>query len=176
MTHLAGLAESDLIAIDGKTPRRSYDRADGKTAPHMVSAWCRANPLTLGQLATDQKSNEITAIPKLLKLLDLEETVVTIDAMGTQKGIARQITERGGDYLPLSVKWHIRRGGGNQETLCWDVALFLDEGIRSGFRHTPPHPRPPHRAGRGRNREGLDRAPLLHQQLERQRGQAGCWT
>jgi len=129
MTHLAGLAESDLIAVDGKTLRRSDDPADGKAALQMVSAWCRANRLVLGQLATDEKSNEITAIPQLLRLLDLEGTVVTIDAMGTQKEIARQILDQGGDYL-LPVKE-------NQPTLCRDVTLFFDDAIRRGFPHTP---------------------------------------
>lgn len=129
ITHLAGLAESDLIAIDGKTLRRSYDPADGKAALHMVSAWYRANRLVLGQLATDQKSNEITAIPQLLKPLDVDGAVVTIDAIGMQKEIARQIIEQNGDYL-LPVKE-------NQRNLCRDVTLFFDDAIRDDFRHAP---------------------------------------
>jgi predicted transposase YbfD/YdcC len=117
ITHLADLTESKLISVDGKTLRRSYDPADGKAALHMVSAWCQANRLVLGQVATDQKSNEITAIPRLLRLLDLEGAVVTIDAMGTQKQIVRQIVEQGGDYL-LPVKE-------NQPALYRDVTLFF---------------------------------------------------
>lgn len=128
ITHLAELARSDLIAIDGKTLRHSYDPADGKAALHMVSAWCRANRLVLGQVATDLKSNAITAIPQLLRLLDLEGAVVTIDAMGTQRDIARQIVEQGGDYL-LPVKE-------NQPALYRDVTLFFADALASGFAGT----------------------------------------
>src|SRR6516165_8219300 len=92
-----------LIAIDGKTIRGSYDRRDGKAAIHMVSAWASENKLSLGQVVVDQKSNEITAIPELLDLLDVSGAVVTIDAMGCQKEIAAKIRERGGDYV-LAVK------------------------------------------------------------------------
>jgi predicted transposase YbfD/YdcC len=91
------------IAIDGKTQRGSHDRGKGKAALHLVSAWAVQNHLILGQEAVDQKSNEITAIPKLLELLDLEGALVTIDAMGCQKEIAEQIVEQGGDYI-LAVK------------------------------------------------------------------------
>lgn len=119
--HLADLADSELIAVDGKTLRRSYDPADGQAALHMVSAWCPAHRLVLGQVATDQKSNEITAIPQLLKLLDLEGAVVTIDAIGTQKEIARQIIAQGGDYL-LPVKE-------NQPSLWRDVTLFFENAL-----------------------------------------------
>ena len=92
-----------LIAIDGKTLRGSYERRDGKAAIHMVSAWATENKLSLGQVVVDQKSNEITAIPELLRLLDVTGAVVTIDAMGCQKEIAATIRERGGDYA-LAVK------------------------------------------------------------------------
>jgi len=91
------------IAIDGKTVRRSHDRRSLKAALHLVSAWSVANRLVLGQQATDVKSNEITAIPQLLKLLDLQGAIVTIDAMGCQREIARQIVDGGGDYV-LAVK------------------------------------------------------------------------
>ena len=80
-----------MIAIDGKTLRRSFDRANKKAAIHMVSAWASANAFCFGQLTPEAKSNEITMIPKLLKLLDLEQTTVTFDAMCCQKEIARQI-------------------------------------------------------------------------------------
>lgn len=108
------------IAIDGKTVRRSHDRKAGKAALHLVSAWATANRLTLGQVAVSDKSNEITAIPELLELLDLSGAIVTIDAMGCQKEIARQI--RGGDgHYVLAVK-------NNQERLYADVeASFATE-------------------------------------------------
>ncbi len=98
-----------MIAIDGKTLRRSFDAASGKAAIHMVSAWATANHISLGQVATDAKSNEITAIPKLLEILDISGALVTIDAMGCQTEIARKILDGGGDYV-LAVK-------GNQPTL-----------------------------------------------------------
>src|SRR6478609_2548609 len=83
--------ERQVIAIDGKTLRRSFDRAEGKSAPHMVHAWAVANHLLLGQVAVDEKSNEITAIPVLRKALEISGAIVTIDAMGCQKDIARTI-------------------------------------------------------------------------------------
>jgi predicted transposase YbfD/YdcC len=91
------------VAIDGKTLRRSFDNAAGKSALHLVSAWSVENHLTLGQQAVDGKSNEIRAIPELLRLLELNGAVVTIDAMGCQKEIADQIIEAGGEYI-LAVK------------------------------------------------------------------------
>ncbi len=101
------------IAIDGKTLRRSHDRGLGKAGLHLVSAWATANHLTLGQVAVDDKSNEITAIPQLLELLDLAGAIVTIDAMGCQKEIARRVRDGGGHYV-LAVK-------GNQDRLLEDV-------------------------------------------------------
>ena len=112
---------SRLIAIDGKTLRRSFDSAAGKEAIHLVSAWCQENHLVLGQVATAAKSNEITAIPKLLKLLDLNGAVVSIDAMGCQKTIARAIVAGGGDYL-LQVKQ-------NQPELHESLKLLFAEGL-----------------------------------------------
>jgi predicted transposase YbfD/YdcC len=91
------------IAIDGKTLRRSHDRGQGQAALHLISAWAVEGHLTLGQLAVDGKSNEITAIPKLLEVLDVEGALVTIDAMGCQKEIAGKIVDQGGDYV-LTVK------------------------------------------------------------------------
>jgi predicted transposase YbfD/YdcC len=91
------------IAIDGKTLRGSFDRAAGKNPLHLVSAWACEARLTLGQIATDSKSNEITAIPLLLELLDLKGATVTIDAMGCQKDIAQKIVQGKGDYL-LALK------------------------------------------------------------------------
>src|SRR5207245_10234475 len=92
-----------VIAVDGKTLRRSHDRADGKKALHMVSAWASENRMVLAQLATEEKSNEITAIPALLRQLALAGCIVTIDAMGTQTKIAEQIIEQEGDYA-LALK------------------------------------------------------------------------
>lgn len=96
-------AEPDLIAIDGKTSRRSHDRSKGRTPLHMVSAWASRQRLVLGQEAVEEKSNEIIAIPLLLERLELTGALVTIDAMGTQVKIAETIVRRGGDYL-LALK------------------------------------------------------------------------
>ena len=97
MTHGA------IIAIDGKCLRASYNQKDKKDAIHMVTAFAAANEVVIGQVKTDQKSNEITAIPELLKLLDIRGCLVTIDAMGCQTKIAKKIVNKGGDYL-LAVK------------------------------------------------------------------------
>jgi len=115
-----------LIAVDGKTLRRSFDRASDRAAIHMISAWSSTNGLVFAQLATEAKSNEITAIPKLLELLDLHGAVVSIDAMGCQKEIAKKITEQGGDYL-FSLK-------GNQSTMHTEVAWWLDHAIAGQVR------------------------------------------
>jgi predicted transposase YbfD/YdcC len=88
-----------VIALDGKTSRRSFDSASGKAALHTVSAWCGHNRLVLGQMAVEAKTNEIKAIPALLELLDINQCVVTVDALNCQKEIAKQILRQGGDYL-----------------------------------------------------------------------------
>lgn len=106
---VAQVTEGQVIALDGKTLRRSHDRRAGKAAIHMVSAWATQNRVVLGQLKTAEKSNEITAIPELLQVLDVSGCIVTIDAMGCQRAIAEQIVEQGGDYV-LALK-------GNQGTL-----------------------------------------------------------
>ena len=90
---VAQLTQGEVVAIDGKTVRRSYDRTRGKQAIHMVNVWASSNGLALGQTKVEEKSNEITAIPKLLQLLELTGCIVTIDAMGCQKEIARGIVE-----------------------------------------------------------------------------------
>lgn len=113
------LTKGEVIAIDGKTARRSYDSDVGKTAIHLVSAWSSANGITLGQVKVDDKSNEIVAIPKLLEMLDISGCLVTIDAMGCQRDIAEKIVGCGGDYL-LTLK-------GNQGTLFADVSLLFNE-------------------------------------------------
>ncbi len=103
VTSLANLLPGEVVAIDGKTLRHSYDRQDSRAAIHMVSAWASQQSLVLGQLKTDAKSNEITAIPQLLEVLELTGCLVTIDAMGCQKAIAQKIRGRGADYL-LALK------------------------------------------------------------------------
>jgi predicted transposase YbfD/YdcC len=108
-----------VVAIDEKVLRRSFDRASGKSALYMVSAWGCEQRLVLAQIATDAKSNEITAVPKLLEMLSLKGTIVTADAFNTQRAIAQQIVDQGGDYA-LALK-------GNQGTLHDDVILLLDD-------------------------------------------------
>jgi hypothetical protein len=96
----------EIIAIDGKTSRRSHDRGKGRKPLHMVSAWATSQRIVLGQQMTEEKSNEITAIPLLLKSLDVRGALVTIDAMGTQTRIAQTIRDGGGDYvLSLKENW-----------------------------------------------------------------------
>ncbi len=108
-----------VVAIDGKVLRRSFDRASGKSPLHMVSAWGCEQRLVLAQIATDAKSNEITALPKLLEMLSLKGTIVTADALNCQRAIAQQIVDQGGDYA-LALK-------GNQGTLHDDVSTFLND-------------------------------------------------
>jgi predicted transposase YbfD/YdcC len=103
MEAVCELTLGQVIAIDGKTLRRSHDRRAGKQAIHMVSAWASANRLVLGQVKVDSKSNEITAIPVLLRMLDVAGCIVTADAMGCQKEIAKLVVEKQGDYV-LAVK------------------------------------------------------------------------
>jgi predicted transposase YbfD/YdcC len=123
---LSELLRGQVIAVDGKALRRSYDNADGKAAIYMVSAWAEQNHMVLGQLKVEEKSNEITAIPKLLRLLDLRGCIVTADAMGCQKEIAEVIVERQGAYV-LAVK-------GNQGGLHQDVVSLFQEAERVGYR------------------------------------------
>jgi predicted transposase YbfD/YdcC len=129
-----GLVEASggrLIAVDGKSLRGSFDRANAKAAIHMVSAWCDANQMVLGQVATEEKSNEIKAIPRLLKLIDIDKAVVTVDAMGCQKQIARTIVDEGGDYV-LQLK-------GNQGGLHEETEALFDQCLRDdclGIEHT----------------------------------------
>ena len=112
------LTAGQVVAIDGKTARRSHDQRQGKAALHLVSAWATANRLVLGQVATDAKSNEITAIPELLQLLALKGCIVTIDAAGTQTAIAEQIVAAEADYV-LALK-------GNQKGLAEDVVRLFE--------------------------------------------------
>ncbi len=103
MQAVAQVTGGQVVAIDGKTLRRSYDRRSARAAIHMVSAWATHHRVVLGQLKTEEKSNEITAIPELLKVLDVQGCIVTIDAMGCQTAIAHQIVEQGADYV-LALK------------------------------------------------------------------------
>jgi predicted transposase YbfD/YdcC len=118
-------SEGRLIAIDGKTLRRSHDKKNQLGALHVVSAWASDAGFSLGQLATDGKSNEITAIPELLDAIDLEGAVVTIDAMGCQKEIAEKIVKEGGDYV-LALK-------GNHQKLHDAVRDHFDALHQSDF-------------------------------------------
>jgi predicted transposase YbfD/YdcC len=93
------LGQGQVVAVDGKQLRGSQDKAQGREAINLVSAWASANQLVLGQVKVEENSNEITAIPQLLQLLNLEGCLVTVDAISTQTQIARQIVEQGGDYL-----------------------------------------------------------------------------
>lgn len=117
--------DQPIYAIDGKTARRSHDRKKGLGALHSVSVWASEFGLSLGQTACDAKSNEITAIPELLKLVNIEGTIITIDAMGTQKAIAAQIIRQKADYV-LALK-------GNQETLHNAVIEYIDEQLENDF-------------------------------------------
>jgi len=117
-SELVSSMHGEVINIDGKCLRRSIDRASNKSAIHMVSAWAANNQLVLAQQQVDEKSNEITAIPKLLTQLDIQGCVVTIDAIGCQHEIARQIVESDGDYM-LSLK-------GNQSSLNEDVRTYFE--------------------------------------------------
>jgi predicted transposase YbfD/YdcC len=113
--------EQPILAVDGKTARRSHDRQNGLGALHSVSVWASEFGLSLGQVACAEKSNEITAIPELLRLVDIKGAIITIDAMGAQKAIAAQIIEGGADYV-LALK-------GNQETLHQAVIDYIDEQL-----------------------------------------------
>jgi predicted transposase YbfD/YdcC len=120
-----------VLPVDGKTLRRSHDRQKGLGALHLVSVWAGEYGLSLGQMACDEKSNEITAIPELLKLVDIQGAIVTIDAMGTQKAIAEQIVEGKADYV-LALK-------GNHETLQQAVIAYIDEQLEGDLTNAQEH-------------------------------------
>lgn len=128
ITALHDITGGQVIAIDGKTLRRSFDKASSKTAIHMVSAWATANHISLGQVVVDAKSNEITAIPQLLEMLELAGALVTIDAMGCQVEIARDIVEKKADYC-LTAK-------GNQPTLYQGLMDHFDDHLEDDFART----------------------------------------
>ena len=120
-----------VIAIDGKTARGSASKKKGLRALHLVSAWATEAGLTLGQVAVEEKSNEITAIPELLELLSLKGAIVTIDAMGMQKAIVAQIRQQQADFV-IGLK-------DNQPTLAADMSQLLDEGCRTNFAELTTH-------------------------------------
>ena len=115
---VSNITSGELIAIDGKRMRGSYDRFDQKAAIHVVSAWAQQNSLVLAQVKVDDKSNEITAIPKILEMLEMKGVIISIDAMGCQKDIAQDIIEREADYI-LALK-------GNQSALHQQVKGAFD--------------------------------------------------
>jgi predicted transposase YbfD/YdcC len=117
--------DKPIFAIDGKSSRRSHDHKKGLGALHSVTVWASEFGLSLGQVACAEKSNEITAIPELLRLVDIEGTIITIDAMGTQKAIAAQIVDGKADYV-LALK-------GNQESLHQQVIDYVDEQMKNDF-------------------------------------------
>lgn len=128
---ISQLTSGEIVSIDGKTLRHSYDTSSDQRAIHMVSAWASTNRLVLGQVKVDKKSNEITAIPKLLKVLYLEGCVVTLDAMGCQREIVSQIVSQGADYL-ITVK-------ANQGKLYEQVEALFKQALKkdwSGGVHT----------------------------------------
>lgn len=123
ITAVSTLSKQPRIAIDGKTARGSHNRSAGKQALHLISAWAQDNGMVLAQLEVDGHSNEITAIPELLKMLVLDGAIVTIDAMGCQTEIAKTITSGGGDYI-LALKQ-------NHPTLFADVTTVIEQARRS---------------------------------------------
>jgi predicted transposase YbfD/YdcC len=128
ITALHEITNGQIVAIDGKTLRRSYDVASNKAAIHMVSAWATVNHISLGQVVVDAKSNEITAIPQLLQMLEIAGSLVTIDAMGCQVEIAREIVDAEADYC-LSVK-------DNQPTLYTGIKKYFDKHLEDDFART----------------------------------------
>jgi predicted transposase YbfD/YdcC len=125
----ASSVDQPVFAVDGKTNRRSHDRGNGLGALHSVSVWASEFGLSLGQVACAEKSNEITAIPELLRLVDIQGAIITIDAMGTQKAIAEQIVNQKADYV-LALK-------GNQETLHQAVIDYIDQQCLNNFADVP---------------------------------------
>jgi predicted transposase YbfD/YdcC len=142
ITALHEITEGQLVAIDGKTLRRSFDAATSKSAIHMVSAWATANHISLGQVVVDEKSNEITAIPKLLKMLEITGSLVTIDAMGCQTEIAEKIIDAKADYV-LAVKE-------NQKTLYKGISWFFLTQREQGFARVRVSRHETHEKGHGR--------------------------
>lgn len=125
VSEITELADRSVVAIDGKTMRGAFDTDDKKSPIHIVSAWASENGMVLGQVKTDEKSNEITAIPELLDLIFVKNCIITIDAMGTQSKIAEKIIEKKADYV-LALK-------GNQPNLHEDVVDFFEDAEKTKF-------------------------------------------
>jgi predicted transposase YbfD/YdcC len=142
ITSLQVVTGGQVLAIDGKTLRGSYGRDDAKAAVHMVSVWATANQLSLGSVTVAEKSNEITAIPRLLELIDVSGALVTIDAMGCQKEIAQKIVDQGADYV-LAVKE-------NQPKLHEAVTEFFEEQLQKDFADTKCRMQTTREKGHGR--------------------------
>jgi predicted transposase YbfD/YdcC len=129
ISEIVELVNGEIIAIDGKTVRRSFDNVKGTSAIHLVSAWARENRICIGQKKVDDKSNEIRAIPELIEELCIKDCIITIDAMGTQKEIAQRIIAAEADYV-LALK-------GNQGVLQEDVQLFFEDAAERAFQDIP---------------------------------------
>ena len=127
MNNLTEVTQGEVIAIDGKTLRHSFDKKSRKSAIHIVSAFTSGNGVAQGQIKTEEKSNEITAIPALLDLLDIKGSIITIDAMGCPKKITKKVIEAGDDYV-IAVK-------GNQKTLFKDIKYFFNTAENNNFKH-----------------------------------------
>jgi predicted transposase YbfD/YdcC len=138
----AAEVDQPIFAVDGKTLRRSHDRKNGLGALHSVSVWASEFGLSLGQVACAEKSNEITAIPELLRLVDIKGAIITIDAMGTQKAIAAQIIDGEADFV-LALK-------GNQETLFQQVIDYIDEQAEDDFANVKARRHVTEETGHGR--------------------------
>lgn len=156
------------LAIDGKTLRRSHDRGRGLGPLHLVSVWATRAGVTLGQVATEEKSNEITAIPELLDQLELDGAVVTIDAAGCQKSIAGKIVLEGGDYV-LALK-------GNQETLYRGVCQWFEQRLAEDFAGVPVSRWEEHETGHGRQEDRYYYQARAPEELPGRRAWAGLAT
>lgn len=157
--------EQPILAVDGKTLRRSHDRRKALGALHSVTVWASEFGLSLGQVACAEKSNEITAIPELLRLVDIKGSIITIDAMGTQKTIAEQIVDSGADYV-LALK-------GNQGTLHDAVINYIDKESRDDFANADARHHVTEETGHGREetRSYMQMpVPDTLQELERWKG------
>ena len=141
--------ERPVLAVDGKTARRSHDRKNGLGALHSVSVWASDFGLSLGQVACAEKSNEITAVPEILKLVDIKGAIVTIDAMGAQKVIAKQIIDGEADYV-LALK-------GNQETLHQAVIDSINDQIANDFANVNARRHQTRETGHGQGQRSLNR-------------------
>lgn len=147
---VAQISQGEIVAVDGKVSRGSYDKGIGKKALTMVSAWANESHLVLGQVKVDDKSNEITAIPQLLEMLTVAGCIVTIDAIGTQTEIAKQIVEKKAEYV-LALKE-------NQGKLYQETCDLFEAGLKTDFKHIPMQ---------------------FHQTCEKGHGrieQRSCWT